>query len=92
MADAELNIFKVTGDIKNGATSRGLFNVRDQLKTLIEDEAALNGFADVKKLNKETQVSYEIADALQKRLNTEGRLSEWGLRDAFCVSLSLKSE
>lgn len=83
LADSELSIFKSTGDIKSGATARGLFNVRDQLKTLIEDEAALNGFEDVKKLNKETQVSYEISNALQKRLGTEGRLNELGLRDAM---------
>lgn len=83
LADSELGIFKSTGDIKSGATARGLFNVRDQLKTLIEDEAALNDFEDVKKLNKETQVSYEIAEALDKRLKTEGRLTELGLRDAI---------
>lgn len=83
LADNELSIFKTTGDIKQGATARGLFNVRDELKTLIEDKAAENGFDNVRDLNKDTQVAYEISESMKKRLDVKSKLPELGLRDGI---------
>lgn len=82
LVDSELGIFSRAGDIKGGATSKGLFNLRDELKTEIETIAAKNGFEDVKALNKETQVATEISKAINKRLDVSSRNLELGLRDA----------
>lgn len=81
LADQELNIFKSTGALKESATAKGLFNVRDELKTLIENKAAEQGFDAVKQLNKETQVAREISDAMKKRLDVSSKLPEFGLTD-----------
>lgn len=83
LADSELQIFKTTGALKDNAASKGMANVRDDLKTLIENKAAENGFEDVRLLNKETQVSREIADAMQKRADARSKLPEIGLRDGI---------
>jgi len=42
-------------------------NLRDELKTFIEDMATDNGVPNIKELNKKTQVSKEISDALKSR-------------------------
>lgn len=86
LADNELKIFKTTGALKESATAKGLFNVRDELKTLIENKAAENGFDTVKQLNKETQVAREISDAMSKRLDVESKLPNLGLRDAILAT------
>lgn len=86
LADNELNIFAKTGVLKESATAKGLNNVRDELKTLIENKAAENGFDSVKQLNKETQVSFEISKALKKRLDVESKLPNLGLRDAILAT------
>lgn len=86
LADNELNIFKNTGVLKESATAKGLNNVRDELKTLIENKATDNGFSEVKSLNKETQVAYEIENAMKKRLDVESKLPTLGLRDAILAT------
>lgn len=86
LVDGNFKIFSTMGDIKSGAISKGLANLRDDLKTLIEDKATENGFAEVKFLNKETQVAHEIENAIRKRLTTQDKLPELGLRDAVVVA------
>lgn len=83
LGDNLSNIYKTTGAVKDSAKAQGLANVRNELKTLIENEAAKQGFDNVKQLNKETQVSKEISDALKKRLDVESKLPTLGLRDAI---------
>lgn len=83
LADQELNIYSRAGDIKAGALSRGLGNLRDQLKTTIENKATENGFESVKELNKETQISTGIGKAIKKRLNVSDKNVEFGLRDGL---------
>lgn len=81
LVNGELAIFKTTGELKTSAQAKGLNNLRDELKTFIENEATKNGFADVKALNKETQVAVEIEKAINKRLNVKGTNLEIGYRD-----------
>lgn len=83
LAQAELDVFKSTGALKEGAKAKGLNNVVSDLKTSIETEAARQGFNDVKALNKETQVSKEISDSIQKRLDVQNKLPAIGLRDGI---------
>lgn len=67
MLDRNIDIFKASGDVKAGATAKGLANIRDGIKTFIEVEASKKGFENVAELNKETQVSRSIKDAIIKR-------------------------
>ena len=91
MADAELQVFKVNGQIKDNARAKGMANIRDELKTLIEDKAAENGFDNVRDLNKETQVSYAIEDAMQKRVDATSKLPDFGLTDKMVAAASIFS-
>lgn len=86
LVDSNLKIFRTTGDIKSGAISQGLANLRDDLKTFIEERAASEGFKEVKELNKETQVAKEIEESLRKRVDVQSKLPELGLRDAIVAA------
>jgi len=83
MAQAELDVFKSTGVLKDSAKAKGLNNVMTELKELVEIKAADQGFDVVKALNKETQVAKEISDSLHKRLDVQSKLPEIGLRDGL---------
>lgn len=63
--DADV-IYRRSNDVKAGVTAEGLSNVRNKLKTLIEVEAEKRGFAGVKAMNKETQLSRELLEAIVK--------------------------
>lgn len=79
--DRELNIYTATGDVRTGATARGLKNMRSDLQKLIENKAREAGYDDIAALNKETQVSREIAESIEKRLDVSGGNFGLGMRD-----------
>lgn len=86
LADSELQIFKTNGQLKDNARSKGMANVRDEIKTLIEDKASEQGFDGVRELNKETQVSFAIEEAMRKRMDATSKLPELGLRDGIIAA------
>lgn len=65
-------IFSKSGDVKSGAKAEGLKNIRDKIKTFIEDSAKKEGIPNIKELNKQTQVSTEISKAIEKRIRQSG--------------------
>lgn len=66
LIDDNLDLFAITGDPKAGAVKKGLLNIRQEIKRFIEDKAGENGVKNIKELNKDTQVSKEIKDAILK--------------------------
>lgn len=87
LGDRTLNLFKVTGDVKESASKEGIANMRDQLKTFIEREADRAGLPDIKELNKQTQVANDIikaiddtggADLLQRLSTVTRRIGQAG--------------
>lgn len=62
--DREIGVYSKSGEVKAGAAARGLKNVRSDIQAFIEKQAAQNGFANVKSLNKDTQVATGIKNAI----------------------------
>lgn len=73
LVDRELELFSKSGDVKSGATARGLENLRSQLQEFIEINAKGRGFEDVAQLNKEVQVSRAISDAIRRKTASSDR-------------------
>ena len=74
LLDDNFNLYKVTGDVKEGATKEGLANLRSELKGFIEKEVKDNTGADIKALNNDVATSRSIADAIETR-STRGLTS-----------------
>jgi len=83
LVDRNIAIYKSTGDVRGGAVAKGLSNVRDRLKVFIEKEASKNGFKNVRKLNKETQVATEIRNAIIKKEAAVNNNRAIGLTDVI---------
>jgi hypothetical protein len=81
LLDREMRIFKTTGEVAGGATARGLENIRDSIKTFIEEEAKKYGIDNIKELNKETQVAVEIRKAILKKQQSLAGNRVFGLTD-----------
>lgn len=69
LIDENSNIYSKIGDVKSGATARGLDNIRKDIKTFIENEVdtATGGQTNIQKLNNDVQTSYAIEDAINTR-------------------------
>lgn len=69
LIDDNSNIYSKIGDVKSSSTARGLDNLRNGIKTFIEDEVSkkTQGATDIKKLNNDIQTSYAIEDAINNR-------------------------
>ena len=67
LIDRHIDIFKTTGDVKAGAKAEGLKNIRQNIQKFIETQGDVEGIANIKGLNKETQVAREIGDAISKK-------------------------
>ena len=50
-----------------GQKAEGLQNIRNGIKTFIEDKAAENGVPNLRMMNNETAVSYALANGIQKK-------------------------
>lgn len=73
LIDDTLGVYKRSGAVGDTVAAKGLANVRNEIKTFIEDEAAKNGITNIKELNKRTQVAEEIRrSALKKELGQQG--------------------
>lgn len=83
MLDEADQIFSNSGDVKVGAKARGLSKIRGEMKTFIEKEAAKEGFDAVKKLNKDTQVSFAVREALKKSSDRASNRNVFGLTDTI---------
>jgi len=86
LIDGELTLFRTTGDLKSGATGRGLGKIRNEIKTFIETEATNAGVANIKQLNKDTQVAVEISNALKATASRRGSNKLLGITDLIAGS------
>jgi hypothetical protein len=68
LMDEHLNLYKITGDVKESATKEGLANIRREIQTFIENEVKNNTGADIRALNKEVQTSKAISKAVESRI------------------------
>lgn len=69
LIDQNSNIYSKIGDVKSGATAKGLDNIRGGIRSFIEDEVskATQGNTDIAKLNNDVATSYSIEDAINTR-------------------------
>lgn len=67
LLDEHFNLYKVTGDVKEGVQKEGLANLRKDLKEFIEKEVKDNTGADIASLNNDVSTSRSIVDAIETR-------------------------
>lgn len=67
LLDEHFQLYKVTGDVKEGATKQGLSNIRKELKQFIEKEVKNKTGADIAPLNNNVSTSRSIMDAVEHR-------------------------
>lgn len=67
--DANTNIYTRSGDVRGAATAQGLSNIRQELRSFIEDEVtrATNGETNIRRLNNDVATSRELIDAIELR-------------------------
>lgn len=68
LMDDHLNLYKITGDVKEGATKEGLTKVRKDIQSFIEREVKQNTGVDIKPINKNVQTSKAITNAIADRI------------------------
>lgn len=81
MGDKFSPAYNRAGDIKSTVQGQGLANMRGEIKVFIEKEAEKAGIANIKQLNKDTQVSHEIANAAKKKMLGQNANRVLGLTD-----------
>lgn len=69
LIDENSNIYSKIGDVKSSSQAKGLDNIRDSLKTFIENEVELKtgGKVSIKNLNNDVQTTYAIEEAINNR-------------------------
>lgn len=67
LLDDHFNLYKVTGDVAEGVAKEGLANVRQELKSFIEDEVKNETGADIKQLNNNVATGRGLSDAITTR-------------------------
>lgn len=69
LLDQNSNIYSKNGDVKSATKARGLANIRDGVKTFIEDEVSKNtgGKVDIRGLNNDVQTTHALQDAIENR-------------------------
>ena len=69
LIDANSDIYSKFGDIKSSSQSKGLANVRTELRSFIEDEVTkfTGGETNINKLNNDVMTSKAISDAIELR-------------------------
>jgi len=69
LIDEHSNIYTKVGDTKTTAQSKGLDNIRKDLRSFIEKEVDVNtdGMVDIKKLNNDVATTYALEDAINTR-------------------------
>lgn len=67
LMDDHFNLYKATGDVKEGVAKEGLVNIRQDLKEWIEGEVKDRSGVDIRKLNNNVQTARSIEDAIETR-------------------------
>lgn len=70
LLDEHFSLYKVTGDVAGGVQKEGLANIRNELKTFIENEVLENRGVDISKLNNNVATARSLNDAITKRTPT----------------------
>lgn len=83
--DIEANPFTKNADLKSGAAARGINNLRAKIKTLIEQKADEAGVPNIKELNKNTQLSKNLGEAIRESIDQGKGISG---KDIFTTSLT----
>lgn len=67
LLDEHFSLYKMTGDVKEGATKSGLSNIRKELKEFIEKEVKDVSGNDIGALNNSVSTSRSTLDAIETR-------------------------
>lgn len=69
LLDENSNVYSKLGSVKENSQAKGLANLRENMKTFIEDEVTknTNGQTNIKQLNNDVQTSYSIEEAINNR-------------------------
>lgn len=69
LLDDNFNLYKATGDVKEGVIKEGLANMRSEIKAFIEGEVKKNIGEDISLMNNSVMTSRAITDAIKNRSN-----------------------
>jgi hypothetical protein len=76
ISDRIVKIYKDSGGLKATTIADNLGDVQTRLRRFIENEAGKKGFTDLRKLNRQTQISFAYKDHINNLLNvTEKKTS-----------------
>ena len=67
LIDRNLSLFTIPWDVKAGATKQWLAKLRADIQRFIENTAKDNWVTNIKQLNKDTQVSRTLIDAIERK-------------------------
>jgi hypothetical protein len=67
LVDDTYNLYKVTGDVKEGVAKQGFAQIRSEMKNFIEKEVKTNTGADISDLNNKVSTSKSILNASEAR-------------------------
>jgi uncharacterized protein YoxC len=81
LLDEQFSLYKVTGDVKDSVSKKGLSNLRSEIKEFIETQVDEAGGADIKQLNNNVATSRAITEAISDRSTRGLTRSSVGLGD-----------
>jgi len=67
LLDSHFNLYKVTGDVAEGAAKEGLANIRSDLRSFIEKQVKDNSGADIHQMNNHVATGKTLQDAIKTR-------------------------
>lgn len=83
LIDETQSIYSRAGDVSGSAKAKGLANMRDELKTFIENEA--KPYGDVEAMNKEVSSAREMEDMILKNAEKGLNRASVGLTDMILI-------
>ncbi len=81
LIDDLYNLYKNTGDVKEGVAKQGFAQIRSELKTFIENNVKEKTGADISELNNKVSTSKGIMDAAESRATSGLTKSHWKIGD-----------
>lgn len=81
LIDSNYNLYKATGDVREGQVKQGLDRVRKELKKFIEDEVYKTTGADIKALNNDVATAKNILELTEKRSTRDLTRANFSLSD-----------
>lgn len=67
LLDEHFQLYKVTGDVKDAVSKKGIANIRSELRSFIEDEVKSNTGEDIHSMNNNVATGKSMLDTIETR-------------------------